>query len=170
MAGGRDAGARAGGGAGELCTRAAHRKGTAREQWHHGTGTAGEQWHTERALLESSGTPGRPHVVRVRNDGENGKPGEWVADVACPRAFVLSPVCLPENGVHFSDLGDVARRFGELRCTSHVVVLTYSPYMLDQVILDRDQVLIFRKQDDGSRTVTPINVGRVRQFMGDDGF
>ncbi len=118
----------------------------------------------ERMAITGSNEHGyradRPHVVRVRHDGEH-----WGADAVCPRAFSLLAAHLPENGEHPSDLAAVARRFGELRCTGNVVVTTYSPYMLDHVSLNRDQVLVFRKADDGSKTVTPIDVDRVQLLM-----
>ena len=101
----------------------------------------------------------RPHVVRERHDGEH-----WGATV-CPRAFSLLPMHLPENGEHPSELDAVARRFGELRCTGNVVVTTYSPHMLDHANIDRDQVLVFRKAEDGSKTITPIDVQRVDRFL-----
>ncbi len=77
----------------------------------------------------------------------------------------------PENGIHPRRLADVMRLLRELTQGVHaghkaqVVLTTHSPYLLDQVDLEQDQVLVFRRNDDGSRTAEPADAARLRTFL-----
>lgn len=77
----------------------------------------------------------------------------------------------PENGVHPKRLGDVMRLLREITQGKHgksvaqVVVTTHSPYLLDHINLETDQVLVFRRNDDGSRTAEPADAERLKTFL-----
>jgi predicted ATPase len=105
---------------------------------------------------------GKLHVVRVSTD-RNG--GGWKADGSQPRAFQLFASHLPENGEHFAELPAIARRLTEMRCAGNVLVVTYSPLLLDHANLDRDQILVFRNGEDKKCKVTPIDAQRVRAYL-----
>jgi len=85
-----------------------------------------------------------------------------------PRTILLEE---PENGVHPERLADIVRllravsrgEFGEY--PAQVIVTTHSPYLLDSVDLNQDQVLVFRRNDDGSRSATPVDQERLKTFM-----
>ena len=77
----------------------------------------------------------------------------------------------PENGLHPRRLGEV---MGLLRLLTEpkadgqrtqVILTTHSPFLLDHVRPDEDQVLIFERQPDGSRTATPADWDRARRFL-----
>ncbi len=85
-----------------------------------------------------------------------------------PRTILLEE---PENGIHPKRLGDVMRL---LRSTSkgefgdhpaQVIVTTHSPYLLDSIDLSHDQVLVFRRNDDGSRSASPVDADRMKTFI-----
>jgi len=77
----------------------------------------------------------------------------------------------PENGVHPKRLGDVMRLLREITEGKHgdhaaqVILTTHSPYLLDHVKLETDQVLVFRRNDDGSRTAEPADAERLKTFL-----
>jgi len=77
----------------------------------------------------------------------------------------------PENGIHPRRLADVMRLFREITRGLHgaqpaqAVLTTHSPYLLDFVDLDTDQVLICRREDDGGRTVEPAAAERLKDFL-----
>ncbi len=77
----------------------------------------------------------------------------------------------PENGVHPRRLAEIMKLLralttGELGASKTQVILsTHSPYLLDHVNIDEDQVLVFRRQDDGSRTAEPVNRERLKHFL-----
>ena len=48
---------------------------------------------------------------------------------------------------------------------AQVVLTTHSPYLLDQINLETDQVLVFRIQEDGTRTVQPVDEERLSKFL-----
>ena len=48
---------------------------------------------------------------------------------------------------------------------AQVILTTHSPYLLDHVDLDRDQVLVFQRQDDGSRTAQPVDASRLKNYL-----
>ena len=79
----------------------------------------------------------------------------------------------PENGLHPHRLGEV---MGLLRLLTEpkadgrrtqVILTTHSPFLLDHVRPDEDQVLIFQRQADGSRTATPADWDRAKAFLSD---
>jgi len=46
-----------------------------------------------------------------------------------------------------------------------VVLTTHSPYLLDSVRPDEDQVLVCRRNQDGSRSVDPVDEEKLRIFL-----
>lgn len=48
---------------------------------------------------------------------------------------------------------------------AQVILTTHSPYLLDFVDLDNDQVLVFQRTDDGSRTALPVDKNRLKAFI-----
>ncbi len=85
-----------------------------------------------------------------------------------PRVILLEE---PETGVHPSRLADVVKLLrslsnGELGSqAAQVILTTHSPYLLDCVDLDTDQVLVFRREEDGSRTAEPADSERLKGFL-----
>ncbi len=79
----------------------------------------------------------------------------------------------PETGLHPKRLGDVMnllRGITEGKLAGHkaqVIITTHSPYLLDYVNLETDQVLVFRRQDDGSCTAEPANRELLEPFLKD---
>jgi predicted ATPase len=77
----------------------------------------------------------------------------------------------PENGVHPKRLEDVARLLREITQGVHgnnaaqVVLTTHSPHLLDFVDIEKDQVLVFRRNDDGSRSAEPADAERLKNFL-----
>ncbi len=77
----------------------------------------------------------------------------------------------PENGVHPKRLGDVMRLLREITQGVHgdsaaqVVLTTHSPHLLDFVDLNTDQVLVFHRHKDGSRTARPADPDRLKNFL-----
>ena len=76
----------------------------------------------------------------------------------------------PETGVHPKRLEDIVGllrnvtegRHGEC---AQVVLTTHSPYLLDHIDLDRDQVLVFRRRNDGSRAPAAVDREGLRAFL-----
>lgn len=85
-----------------------------------------------------------------------------------PRTVLLEE---PENGVHPRRLADIVRLLREITVGKHgnntaqVILTTHSPYLLDHVDLKTDQVLVFRRNDDGSRTAEPADAERLKTFL-----
>jgi predicted ATPase len=85
-----------------------------------------------------------------------------------PKVILLEE---PENGVHPRRLGDITKLLRDITQGVHcghpaqVILTTHSPYLLDHVDLDQDQVLVFRRQDDGSRTAEPVDKERLKTFL-----
>ena len=85
-----------------------------------------------------------------------------------PRLIMIEE---PENGVHPKRLGDfvlLMRKLtkGELGgAKAQVVLSTHSPYLLDYINPQRDQVLVFSALKDGSRSVQPADAGRLKVFL-----
>jgi predicted ATPase len=79
----------------------------------------------------------------------------------------------PENGVHPRRLADIMRLLRDTTKGAHgghpaqVILTTHSPYLLDHVNLDEDEVLVFRRNDDGSRTCEPVDRERLKAFLND---
>jgi len=77
----------------------------------------------------------------------------------------------PETGIHPKRVAEVMALLRGITKGSYggpaaqVVLTTHSPYLLDFVDLDTDQVLIFRREDDGSRTAEPVDVERLKVFL-----
>jgi len=86
-----------------------------------------------------------------------------------PPKFILLEE--PETGVHPRRLVEVIRLLREItegkNCghAAQVIVTTHSPYLLDLVNLEKDQVLVFRRQDDGSCTAQPVDAERLKVFL-----
>lgn len=77
----------------------------------------------------------------------------------------------PESGVHPKRLADVIRLLREITKGLHgknaaqVVLSTHSPYLLDLIDPSTDQVLVFRRNDDGSRSAEPVDAERLKGFL-----
>jgi len=77
----------------------------------------------------------------------------------------------PEKGVHPGRLGDIVKVLRSLSEEGHaprpiqIVMTTHSPYLMDFIDPERDQVLIFRRSETGARTVTPADPSRLRLFL-----
>jgi predicted ATPase len=76
----------------------------------------------------------------------------------------------PENGVHPKRLADIVNLLREITQGKHggraaqVVLTTHSPYLLDCLDLEKDQVLVFQRLPDGRRTASPADPERLRHF------
>ena len=77
----------------------------------------------------------------------------------------------PENGVHPKRLADIVKLLRGITKGEHadhraqVILTTHSPYLLDHVDLNTDQVLVFRRKDDGSRTAEAADRERLKNFL-----
>jgi predicted ATPase len=77
----------------------------------------------------------------------------------------------PEMGVHPRRLGEIVSLLREITKGTHgghpaqIVLTTHSPYLLDNVDLDEDQVLVFQRDEDGSRSAEPADAERLRLFL-----
>ncbi len=89
---------------------------------------------------------------------------------APPRLVMIEE---PENGVHPRRLEEIMKFIRELSTGVHsenkvqVIISTHSPYLLDYVDPDEDQVLVFTRQPDGSRTAEPLDPQRIKAFAGE---
>lgn len=85
-----------------------------------------------------------------------------------PRVILVEE---PENGIHPRRLGDVMRLLRDMtegrygKHATQVVLTTHSPYLLDHIDVTRDQVLVFRRCDDGSRIAEPADEHRLQNFL-----
>jgi len=85
-----------------------------------------------------------------------------------PRIILLEE---PENGVHPRRLEEIMQLLrGATLGTyggrpSQVILTTHSPYLLDHVDLKTDQVLVFSREPDGSRTARPADADRMKTFL-----
>ncbi|UCE61499.1 MAG: AAA family ATPase [Phycisphaerales bacterium] len=85
-----------------------------------------------------------------------------------PRLILIEE---PDNGVHPKRLKDVIGLLREITQGKHgdnaaqVILTTHSPHLLDYVDLEQDQVLVFRRQEDGSRTAEPVDKERLKNFL-----
>ena len=85
-----------------------------------------------------------------------------------PRVILLEE---PETGIHPKRLQDVMEllrgisqgKFG--KAPAQVILTTHSPYLLDYVKPEEDQVLVFQRDDDGSRTAKPVDWSRLKEFF-----
>jgi len=77
----------------------------------------------------------------------------------------------PETGIHPRRMADVMHFLREMTQgvygghAAQVVLTTHSPYLLDLVNPELDQVLVFRREPDGSRTAEPADTERLRAFL-----
>lgn len=79
----------------------------------------------------------------------------------------------PEQGVHPKRLGDIVRLLRGISHGEHsnhpaqVILSTHSPYLLDHVDLDKDQVLVFQRRatPEGERIVQPVDQERLKVFL-----
>jgi predicted ATPase len=77
----------------------------------------------------------------------------------------------PEMGVHPRRLGEILSLLREITQGTHgghpaqIVLTTHSPYLLDHIDLDEDQVLVFRRNEDGSRSAEPVDRERLSLFL-----
>jgi predicted ATPase len=87
---------------------------------------------------------------------------------APPRMILLEE---PETGLHPRRLKDVMDLLRELTEGKHggsptqVILTTHSPHLLDLVDLEKDQVLVFSRQEDGSRIAEPADPERLKGFL-----
>lgn len=85
-----------------------------------------------------------------------------------PRIILLEE---PENGVHPRRLEEIMRMMRQASegayggRPSQVILTTHSPYLLDHVDLSTDQVLVFSREADGSRTAQPVDSERMKTFL-----
>lgn len=81
----------------------------------------------------------------------------------------------PENGLHPARLREVMDLIRGLVEGRHapkqiqVVLTTHSPYLLSCVNVPEDQVLVFRRDADGSCTAEPVDMERIQPFLADFG-
>ena len=77
----------------------------------------------------------------------------------------------PEMGVHPRRLGEIVSLLREITNGTHgghpaqIILTTHSPYLLDHINLDEDQVLVFRRNEDGSRCAEPVDAERLSLFL-----
>lgn len=77
----------------------------------------------------------------------------------------------PENGLHPARMKDVMDLLRSITRGEHcghaaqVILTTHSPLLLNYVDLDTDQVLVFRREPDGSRTAEPVDKERLSIFL-----
>lgn len=77
----------------------------------------------------------------------------------------------PENGVHPKRLADIVTLLREITQGEHgdhaaqVILTTHSPYLLDAIDIQQDQVLVFQRNDDGSRSAQPADEARLKHFL-----
>ncbi len=77
----------------------------------------------------------------------------------------------PEMGVHPKRLSEIVSLLREITKGTHgghpaqIILTTHSPYLLDNINLDEDQVLVFRRNEDGSRSAEPADAERLALFL-----
>jgi predicted ATPase len=85
-----------------------------------------------------------------------------------PRTILIEE---PETGLHPKRLANVVNllrdiakgRYGDY--PAQIILTTHSPFLLDCVNLDNDQVIVFRRNQDGSRGTTPVDADRLKDFL-----
>lgn len=90
-----------------------------------------------------------------------------------PRAPEIILIEEPEAGVHPRRLKEIVELLRSITRGEHcnqpaqVILTTHSPYLLDHVNLDTDQVLTFRREEgvDGRRIVEPVDRDRLAMFL-----
>jgi predicted ATP-dependent endonuclease of OLD family len=48
---------------------------------------------------------------------------------------------------------------------AQIILTTHSPHLLDYVDLTQDQVLVFHRNEDGSRGAQPVDAERLKTFL-----
>ena len=87
-----------------------------------------------------------------------------------PRLILIEE---PETGVHPKRLADIVALLRKITQGLHgthpaqVILTTHSPYLLDSIDPNVDQVLVFRRESDGSRSVKPVDVEGLKEFLDD---
>lgn len=77
----------------------------------------------------------------------------------------------PEKGVHPKRLADIINLLRSLTTGEHspiasqVIMTTHSPYLLDLIDLETDGVLIFQRNEDGSRSAHPADEEKLNIFL-----
>jgi predicted ATPase len=85
-----------------------------------------------------------------------------------PRVILLEE---PESGVHPKRLREVVRLLGAITAgkfgerAAQVIVTTHSPYLLDCIDLNTQQVIVFTREEDGSRTGRVVDEDRMKIFL-----
>jgi predicted ATPase len=85
-----------------------------------------------------------------------------------PKVILLEE---PETGLHPRRLAEVLGLLREITQGRHaghpaqVILSTHSPYLLDSVDMEKDQVLVFSRGEDGSRVAEPADAARLSQFL-----
>jgi len=85
-----------------------------------------------------------------------------------PRVILLEE---PETGVHPRRLKDIVTLIRQITEGDHgeypaqVILTTHSPYLLNFINLETDQVLVFRRNTDGSRTAEAVDAERLKVFL-----
>lgn len=79
----------------------------------------------------------------------------------------------PESGIHPQRLVDVVHLMRDVTRGTHgdkasqVIMTTHSPYLLDLVDPEQDQVLVFQRKESGDRSVSPADPKRLKSFLGE---
>lgn len=77
----------------------------------------------------------------------------------------------PENGVHPKRLGEIVELLRGLTTgrysseIAQVIITTHSPYLLDTINIETDQVLVAQRMSGGQRTIQPIDTDRLKGFL-----
>ncbi len=77
----------------------------------------------------------------------------------------------PENGIHPKRLGEIMKLLREITEGKHgdhaaqIVLTTHSPHLLDFVDIKTDQILVFQRNDDGSRSAEPVDEKKLKIFL-----
>ena len=90
-----------------------------------------------------------------------------------PKAPDIVLIEEPELGVHPKRLGDIMRLLRSISAGEHcdhpaqVILTTHSPFLLDHVDLENDQLLIFQREEsiEGARTARPADRERLKVFL-----
>lgn len=119
-------------------------------------------------------------LVYVKQDGielpaSNLSAGTRFAIFYTALSFLPEPPALllieePESGMHPHRIAAIVSLLREMSIRSkgrfaQVIFTTHSPYVLDRINLETDQVLVFRRAEDGSRTAEPVDAERLKKFL-----
>lgn len=79
----------------------------------------------------------------------------------------------PENGIHPKRLGHIVKLLRSLSKgettgkPTQIILATHSPYLLDHIDPNTDQVLVFRRGAEGDAIVNPVDTERLKLFLDD---